>query len=137
MVDKARITQLVHHLIDNVVKYNNGHRPMVRISVEQGSSERVVEIEDNSIGIALECQDQILDMSQRLHLEDKYPGAGIGPTIAKQIFGGFGRSIWVESVLGFGATFYFTIPDLPEDQNEDAYRYGRATRGQPNPDLAG
>lgn len=137
MGDKARITQLVRHLMDNAVKYNNGKRPMVRLSVKRGSGEWIVAIEDNGIGIAPEYQDQIFDMFKRLHLRDEYPGAGIGLAIAKRIVEGFGGRIWVESILGVGSTFYFTMPDLPGDQNEDAYRFGQAARGQPNPGFAG
>jgi light-regulated signal transduction histidine kinase (bacteriophytochrome) len=137
MGDRARITQLVRHLMDNAVKYNNGQRPMVRMSVERGPGEWVIAIEDNGIGIALEYQDQIFDMFQRLHLRDEYPGAGIGLAIAKRIVEGFGGRIWVESILGVGSTFYFTMPDIPGEQNEEAYRFGQAARGQSNPGLAG
>ena len=119
MGDRARITQLVRHLMDNAVKYNNGQRPMVRMSVERGPGEWVIAIEDNGIGIALEYQDQIFDMFQRLHLRDEYPGAGIGLAIAKRIVEGFGGRIWAESILGVGSTFYFTMPDLPGEQNEE------------------
>tara|TARA_Y100000385_G_C12552072_1_gene408362 strand:- start:138 stop:509 length:372 start_codon:yes stop_codon:yes gene_type:complete len=123
--------------MDNAVKYNNGTRPMVRLSVKRGSGEWIVAIEDNGIGIAPEYQDQIFDMFKRLHLRDEYPGAGIGLAIAKRIVEGFGGRIWAESILGVGSTFYFTMPDLPGDQNENAYRFGQAARGQPNPGFAG
>ena len=113
--DKARITQLVQHLMDNAVKFHNGQKPMVRMRVERGEGEWIVAMEDNGIGIALEYQEQIFDMFQRLHLRDEYPGAGIGLAIAKRIVEGFYGRIWVESVLGVGSTFHFTIPDIPGD----------------------
>ena len=52
---------------------------------------------------------RIFQMFQRLHEIGKYPGSGIGLAIAKRIVERHGGAIWVESRVGEGATFYFTL----------------------------
>ena len=54
---------------------------------------------------------RIFTIFQRLHSRDEYDGSGIGLAISKKILQQHGGKIWVESELGKGTTFYFTLPD--------------------------
>ena len=65
---------------------------------------------DNCIGIDPEYQKQIFEVFKRLHTRDEYPGSGIGLSVTKKIIKQHSGNIWVESELGEGSTFYFTIP---------------------------
>jgi PAS domain S-box-containing protein len=114
--DPVRITQLLTNLVANGLKYNQNPRPQVVIGAKVCADDpaRVtVFVRDNGIGIAPAFHDQIFGIFRRLHQADEFEGTGAGLAICKKIVEGHGGAIWVESELGQGAIFYFTLPRPP------------------------
>jgi PAS domain S-box-containing protein len=114
--DPARITQLVTNLVANGLKYNNSAAPKVVVGAAQHHEDptrAVVYIRDNGIGIDPAFHQQIFGIFRRLHQNEEFEGTGAGLAICKKIVEAHGGNIWVESQLGVGATFYFTLPRSP------------------------
>jgi PAS domain S-box-containing protein len=108
--DEAQLAQVLLNLISNAVKFRGQEPPRVEISAMERAKEWIISVKDNGIGIDPAYHDRIFNMFQRLHSRDEYSGTGIGLAISKKIVERHGGRIWVESELGKGASFFFTIP---------------------------
>jgi len=108
--DRSQLVQLMDNLIGNGLKYHGAKAPRVHVSAERHGNEWDFSVRDNGIGIAPEYYERIFEIFQRLHDKKDYPGTGIGLAVCRRIVGGHGGRIWVESELGQGSTFRFTIP---------------------------
>lgn len=120
--DRAALREVLLNLVSNALKYNDGE-PVIRIRLDRhpGASSDVtgpeqektlpcVSVTDNGIGIADSQRAEIFRVFRRLHEREAYGGGtGVGLTIARRIVERLGGSIWVESEVGRGSTFYFTL----------------------------
>ena len=107
--------QVFQNLIGNAIKFRGQEPPWVHISAMRKDAAWQFAIRDNGIGIDPQYADRIFVVFQRLHTKDEYPGTGIGLAICKKIIERHGGRIWVESQLGKGATFYFTLPAVTRE----------------------
>jgi signal transduction histidine kinase/CheY-like chemotaxis protein len=106
----APLVHLFQNLVSNALKYRGKKRPRVSIAAAHEDGHWCFSVEDNGIGIAPEFQTQIFGIFKRLHDRSEYPGTGIGLAICQKIVERSGGRIWVESELGRGSTFFFTLP---------------------------
>ncbi|MFX1426926.1 MAG: ATP-binding protein [Promethearchaeota archaeon] len=109
-VDKTQFMQLFQNLISNSIKFRRKEPPRVHISVKESIDKWTFLIKDNGIGIESKYFDRLFNIFYRLHTKEEYPGTGIGLPICKKIVQRYGGEIWVESELGKGSIFFFTIP---------------------------
>lgn len=108
--NQGQMIQLMQNLIGNALKFRRELPPKIHISCEKGKTEWTFAVRDNGIGIDEEYKDRIFVIFQRLHGRDQHPGTGIGLAVCKKIIERHNGQIWVESKVGEGASFYFTLP---------------------------
>ncbi len=110
-VDPVRIGQLFQNFIANALKFTVPDRPpRIRIDAEDAGHEWRLAITDNGIGIPEQGRERVFRIFQRLHRANEYAGSGIGLATCKKIVEQHGGRIGVESTLGAGSTFWFTLP---------------------------
>lgn len=116
--DPGRLSQVVNNLLRNADKYSpNGQQITVRSGVKDGQV--IVVVQDSGIGISAEDQLHIFNEFFRAEaVKGSYPGLGLGLSIAKKLIDKMGGRLWVESALGKGSRFYFSLPMMhtPEAQ---------------------
>jgi hypothetical protein len=116
MADASQMTQLLQNLISNAIKFRGIGPPEIHIIAHRDDQHWVFGVRDNGIGIESQYFERIFLIFQRLHTRNQYPGTGIGLALCKKIVERHAGSIWVESALDCGSTFYFTIPDKGENK---------------------
>jgi chemotaxis family two-component system sensor kinase Cph1 len=116
--DRAALREVLLNLVSNALKYNDGEAVIeVRLEPRRDSDGShpeatlpCVSVSDNGIGISDEHLSEIFRVFRRLHGREAYGGGtGVGLTIARRIVERLGGSIWVESEVGRGSTFFFTL----------------------------
>jgi len=110
-IDAKRIRQVLDNLIDNAVKYS-GQGSRISVKARWVEPELQVSVADKGIGIPAEDLERVFDRMYRIEqrLTPEIGGVGLGLAICKGLVEAHGGRIWVESKLGKGSTFYFTIP---------------------------
>lgn len=108
--DAQRVRQVFQNLISNAIKYNDTDE--VRIAVRATESNEQVEfiVADNGMGIPEERKEEVFLLFRRLQAGNDVEGTGAGLTIVRKIVESLGGTIWVESIMGKGSQFHFTIP---------------------------
>jgi two-component system, chemotaxis family, sensor kinase Cph1 len=115
---EIEIRLLFQNLISNGIKFiKTDTKPIIEIDCKKitdttNNHKGIYQfaIKDNGIGIAEKHQERIFSIFQRLHSREEYEGTGIGLAHCKKIVEAHGGDIWLESTVGKGTTFYFTIP---------------------------
>jgi hypothetical protein len=109
--DAVQLSRLFQNLIINSIKYRSDHPPRIDVWAEAAESEWTIAIRDNGIGIEPRYAEKVFGIFRRLHPRNERSGNGMGLAICKKIVTRHGGRIWVESQLGRGATFRFTLPN--------------------------
>lgn len=105
--DKTRIQQLFQNLIGNAVNYIDKEKGLIEVNHSENNTHHIFSIKDNGIGIAQEHHERIFKIFSSLGNHEK--STGIGLSIVKKIVDLYNGKIWLESEVGIGTTFYFSI----------------------------
>jgi signal transduction histidine kinase len=112
-VDRPRLVEVLQNLIDNAAKFM-GRQQLPHIEIGQQGYENgkpIFYVRDNGIGIAPEHYERVFGLFNKL--DPKTDGTGIGLALVRRIIEVHGGRIWVESDLGKGSTFFFTLSQQP------------------------
>jgi two-component system, sensor histidine kinase and response regulator len=114
--DHFMITQVFTNLISNAVKFSLPKpNPEVLITGESKADVNIYKIKDNGVGFNMDYAYKLFGVFQRLHTKEEFEGMGVGLAKVKRIITRHGGNVWVESEIGKGSTFYFS---LPKEKNE-------------------
>lgn len=105
--------QLFQNLVGNAMKFKKKSvAPIINIDYSEDKNSFIFAIKDNGIGISEEGKTKVFKAFKRMETEEKYEGVGLGLSICKSIVEKMGGKIWVESCLGVGTTFLFSVPKV-------------------------
>lgn len=107
--------QVFQNLISNAIKFVPEERtPIVSILLKESNTHYTFMVKDNGIGIAEDKMHGVFDLFKRLHSQKQYRGTGVGLAMVKKSIERMGGEVWVESEVGKGSTFCFSIAKSPE-----------------------
>jgi PAS domain S-box-containing protein len=107
---KLLLFQIFVNLVGNGIKHHHSETGSIKISIEDRGNWYEFAIADDGPGIALEHQEQMFKIFQAVNPQNRSDSTGIGLAIVKKIVEAEGGTIWLESEIGHGTTFYFTWP---------------------------
>ena len=107
--DPIQIARVFQNLNANAVRFKGSAPPRITVGAETRASDVLVFVRDNGIGIAPAHHEAVFRVFERVHAGER-EGSGMGLAICRRIVEQHGGRIWVESELGLGATFYFSLP---------------------------
>lgn len=110
MVEPTRIQQVFQNLLSNAIKYMDKPEGEIRIACNIKGKQWKFSITDNGPGIEPQHFEKIFQLFQTLAPRDRVESTGVGLALVKKIVEMYGGRIWLESTLGRGSTFFFTLP---------------------------
>jgi signal transduction histidine kinase len=114
--DEGELIRVFQNLLGNAIKFRCRQAPRIHVFAErqrdgtEGIDEWLFAVKDDGIGIEPIYWDRIFLLFQRLHTQAEYEGSGVGLALCKKIVEAHRGRIWVDSKVGEGSTFYFTVP---------------------------
>jgi len=110
--EETRITEVFQNLLSNAIKFMDKPQGRIRVGSEEEDSYWKFYVRDNGPGISEKNYEKIFHMFRTLRPRDEFESTGVGLAVVKKIVEMYGGRIWVESTLGKGSTFFFTLPKL-------------------------
>jgi PAS domain S-box-containing protein len=108
--DPLQFMQLFQNLLGNALKFRSDKPPVIDIKANLLGDKWEFAVSDNGLGLDMHFADRIFVIFQRLHTSATHAGSGLGLALCKKIVQRHGGRIWVESEVGLGTTFFFTVP---------------------------
>jgi PAS domain S-box-containing protein len=113
-VERTRIGQVFQNLLSNAIKFMDKPQGQIRIGCVEEEGFWKFSVADNGPGIEEKYFDKIFKLFQTLAPRDECESTGVGLAVVKKIVAFYGGKVWVESKVGEGSTFFFTLPKIQE-----------------------
>jgi PAS domain S-box-containing protein len=113
--DEGMLRQVFTNLLSNAFKFSS-HKAgrVIEVGCVERAKENVYFVKDNGAGFDMRQKDKLFGVFQRLDSQEEFDGNGMGLAIVKRIVSLHGGAVWAEGAPGEGATFYVTLPRIPE-----------------------
>ena len=112
--DERLLSTVLTNLCDNALKYTRKkERALIEFGCKNYRGSCAFYIHDNGVGFDMMYAENIFSAFERLHPQSEFPGHGIGLATVQRIINRHGGRIWTDSQPDQGATFYFTLPEVP------------------------
>ena len=108
--NESQLTHLFENLISNAIKFNDKAKGEIKIGHSEDNGNYKFYVADNGPGIDDKYKEQVFKIFQTLHNKDEYESTGIGLSLVQKIINNYGGKIWIESEVGKGCIFWFTLP---------------------------
>ena len=120
LADEGLMCVAMENLLGNAWKYTSRvPEAKIEFGTKENRGETVYFVRDNGAGFDPKYIDRLFQPFQRLHVQNDFPGTGVGLATVSRIIARHGGRIWAESDVGKGATFYFTLPYRKDEMNTE------------------
>jgi len=110
VIEPTRISQVFQNLLSNAVKYMDKPEGLVRVGCTEDGGFWKFHVSDNGPGIEEKDRQRVFQLFQTLKPRDEADSTGVGLAVVKKAVEMYGGRVWIESKVGEGSTFYFTLP---------------------------
>jgi PAS domain S-box-containing protein len=134
--DASLLEQILVNLLSNAIKYSaKKDNPLVQVGFQQDEHYTTFFVKDNGAGFNMQYYDRLFGAFQRLHTSKEFEGTGVGLLLVKRLVEKQGGTIWAESRVNEGATFWFSLPRANGNNNNQAELPTSSTsrKGDSNP----
>ena len=118
MTEPTRIQQVFQNLLSNAIKYMDKSEGRIRVACSEEGKQWKFSVSDNGPGIKQQHFEKIFQLFQTLAPRDRVESTGVGLALVKKIVEMYGGHVWIESTVGEGSTFFFTLPRTSPTQSQ-------------------